>query len=95
VFQTDASPANGGLTADLSDDVPIDARQTDVDLTHKSLTNAAQTDLDPISTNTTSTGVISFNTGIIMALRHPQTPWLKLRWKKVAIVDHGAGDQAI
>jgi hypothetical protein len=34
VAETDASPADGGLTADLADDVPIDARQTDFDLTH-------------------------------------------------------------
>jgi hypothetical protein len=44
VAETDVSPADGGLTADLADDVPIDARQTDVNLTHTGTPMVVDTD---------------------------------------------------
>jgi hypothetical protein len=62
VAETDVGPADGGVTTDRADDVPIDARQTDADLTHTILTKAAQTGLDPVASNTSGAGIISLDT---------------------------------
>jgi hypothetical protein len=92
---TDAGSADDGLTdADLANVVPIDVSPTDVGLTHTDITEAAQTGLDPSSTNTGSTGVIPLNTGTLMAVEARIDARLKLRWREMAIVDHGVSDQA-